>query len=63
MYFNKKNVLLSVMTKLLVGSGMPIDRAGDHFEIIDLSQPQIPGINLNIVYYNCIVLKFGHFTE
>ncbi len=47
------------MTKLLVGSGMPIDRAGDHFEIIDLSQPQIPGINLNI----CIVLKLGRFTE
>ncbi len=28
------------MTKLLVGSGMPVDASGTHFEIIDLSQPQ-----------------------
>jgi len=28
------------MTKLLVGSGMPLDASGTHFEIIDLSQPQ-----------------------
>jgi hypothetical protein len=28
------------MTKLLVGSGMPLDASGTHFEIIDLSQTQ-----------------------
>jgi len=38
------------MTKLLVGTGMPVNLAGNEFEIIDLIQPQTPGINLNIFF-------------
>ena len=40
------------MTKLLVGSGMPVDGAGTHFEIIDLSQPQTER--------NCTLSQFPH---
>jgi hypothetical protein len=31
------------MTKLLIGSGMPISVSGNQFEILDLSQPPKPG--------------------
>jgi hypothetical protein len=38
------------MTKLLVGSGIPVDASGTHFEIIDLSQPQ--------TQRNCTISQF-----